>query len=202
MSIYTPIAKEGETRRVLALRSPIDLEPIGELVCANREDVQAAVARARAAQPDWAAKSFAERAEYMNRALKVLLARQDEIIDTVVRETGKARIGRDEHGDLRRRGLAVLLREERAEVPQDAQAARARPAGHRQAAAHRVPPLGVIGIITPWNGPFVLGMNPSVQALMAGNAVVLKGSEVTPYSTGSWRTSSARRDCRRACCRC
>ena len=70
MSIYTPIAKEGETRRVLALRSPIDLEPIGELVCANREDVQAAVARARAAQPGWAAKSFAERAEYMNRALR------------------------------------------------------------------------------------------------------------------------------------
>ena len=44
-------------------------------------------------------------------------------------------------------------------------------------------PLGVIGIITPWNGPFILGMNPTVQALMAGNTVLLKGSEVTPFST-------------------
>ena len=43
-------------------------------------------------------------------------------------------------------------------------------------------PLGVVGIITPWNGPFVLGMNPTVQALIAGNSVVLKPSEVTPYS--------------------
>src|SRR6185436_8836081 len=43
-------------------------------------------------------------------------------------------------------------------------------------------PLGVIGIITPWNGPFILSLNPSVQALMAGNTVVLKPSEVTPFS--------------------
>jgi len=40
----------------------------------------------------------------------------------------------------------------------------------------------VIGVITPWNGPFVLSLNPTVQALMAGNAVVLKPSEVTPFS--------------------
>ena len=44
-------------------------------------------------------------------------------------------------------------------------------------------PLGVVGIIVPWNGPFVLAMNQAVQALMAGNAVLLKGSEVTPAST-------------------
>ena len=43
-------------------------------------------------------------------------------------------------------------------------------------------PLGVIGLITPWNGPFVLVMNQAVQAILAGNTVVAKGSEVTPYS--------------------
>src|SRR5581483_3220580 len=46
-------------------------------------------------------------------------------------------------------------------------------------------PLGVVGVITPWNGPFVLSLNPAVQALLAGNAVVLKPSEVTPHS-GGW----------------
>jgi succinate-semialdehyde dehydrogenase/glutarate-semialdehyde dehydrogenase len=43
-------------------------------------------------------------------------------------------------------------------------------------------PLGVVGIITPWNFPFVLAANPTAQALMAGNAVVLKPSEVTPHA--------------------
>jgi len=43
-------------------------------------------------------------------------------------------------------------------------------------------PLGVVGIITPWNFPFVLSLNPTVQALMAGNCVVLKPSEITPFS--------------------
>jgi succinate-semialdehyde dehydrogenase/glutarate-semialdehyde dehydrogenase len=41
----------------------------------------------------------------------------------------------------------------------------------------------VVGIIVPWNGPFVLGMNQTAQALVAGNSVLLKGSEVTPFST-------------------
>jgi succinate-semialdehyde dehydrogenase/glutarate-semialdehyde dehydrogenase len=43
-------------------------------------------------------------------------------------------------------------------------------------------PLGVVGLITPWNGPVVLAVNPLVQALLAGNAVVHKPSEVTPFS--------------------
>ena len=43
-------------------------------------------------------------------------------------------------------------------------------------------PLGVVGVVSPWNGPFILSLNPTVQALLAGNAVVLKPSEITPYS--------------------
>jgi succinate-semialdehyde dehydrogenase/glutarate-semialdehyde dehydrogenase len=43
-------------------------------------------------------------------------------------------------------------------------------------------PLGVIGVISPWNGPFILSLNPTVQALLAGNSVVVKPSEVTPVS--------------------
>ncbi len=43
-------------------------------------------------------------------------------------------------------------------------------------------PLGVVGLITPWNGPFVLLMNQAAQAMLAGNTIVAKGSEVTPFS--------------------
>jgi succinate-semialdehyde dehydrogenase/glutarate-semialdehyde dehydrogenase len=183
MSIYTPIEKPGESRRVLALRSPVDLAPLGELVCANREDVQAALARARAAQPAWAATGFAERAAIMQRALQVLLKRQDEIIDTVVRETGKARAdalsmeiyAAADSLCYYAKNAAKFLKTRKERVHGLMRIMKQLRIVYR--------PLGVIGVITPWNGPFVLGMNPSVQALMAGNAVLLKGSEVTPFST-------------------
>ena len=61
MSIYEPIAS-SDARRHLQLRSPVTLEPTGEIVCANADDVAAAIARARAAQPAWAATPMKARA--------------------------------------------------------------------------------------------------------------------------------------------
>ena len=181
MSIFESIESDGSHRR-LQLKSPVTLEPIGELECANSEDVAQAIARARQAQPAWAAKPMKERAAIIQRALEIVIARQDEIIDTVVRETGKARTDamsmevfsvadqlcyyaknaekflkphkRKVHGLL---GLMKQLR-----------------------VVYK--PLGVVGLITPWNGPFVLVMNQACQAILAGNTVVAKGSEVTPFS--------------------
>jgi acyl-CoA reductase-like NAD-dependent aldehyde dehydrogenase len=181
MSIYEPI-ESNDSRRHLQLRSPVTLERTGELVCANSEDVASAIARARAAQPSWAATPMKARAAIVERALQIVLERQDEIIDTVVKETGKARTDamsmevfsvadqlcyyaknaekflkprkRKVHGIL---GLMKQLR-------------------------ILYKPLGVIGLITPWNGPFVLVMNQAAQAMLAGNTIVAKGSEVTPFS--------------------
>ncbi len=181
MSIFEPIAST-DSRRHLQLKSPVTLEPIGELVCANAEDVTAAIAAAREAQASWAKTSMAERAAVLERALKIVIARQDDIIDTVVKETGKARTdamsmevfsvadqlcyyAKNAEKFLKPRkrkvhGLLGLMKQLRIVYK----------------------PLGVIGLITPWNGPFVLVMNQAAQAVMAGNAVVAKGSEVTPYS--------------------
>ncbi len=181
MSIYEPIASD-DSRRHLQLRSPVSLEPTGELVCANSEDVAAAIAHARAVQPAWAATGMQERAAIVQRALHLVLEMQDEIIDTVVAETGKARTdamsmeifsvadslcyyAKNAEKFLRPRkrrihGLLGLMKQLRIVYK----------------------PLGVVGLITPWNAPFVLVMNQAVQALLAGNAVVAKGSEVTPFS--------------------
>ena len=90
MSIYEPMSSDGARRR-LQLRSPVTLEPTGELVCADREDVAAAIRRAREAQPAWAALSFKERAAIMDRACRLVVEKADMIMDTVVAETGKAR---------------------------------------------------------------------------------------------------------------
>ena len=181
MSIYEPIASD-DSRRHLQLRSPVSLEPTGELVCANSEDVAAAIARARAVQPAWAATGMQQRAAIVQRALRLVLEMQDEIIDTVVAETGKARTdamsmeifsvadslcyyAKNAEKFLRPRkrrvhGLLGLVKQLRIVYK----------------------PLGVVGLITPWNGPFVLVMNQAAQALLAGNTVVAKGSEVTPFS--------------------
>ena len=181
MSLYEPIVS-SDGRRHLQLRSPVTLEPTGELVCANTGDVAAAIARARAAQPAWAATSMKARAAIARRALRIVLESQDEIIETVVAETGKARTdamsmevfsvadslcyyAENAEKFLRPRkrrvhGLLGLMKQLRIVYK----------------------PLGVIGLITPWNGPFVLVMNQAVQAILAGNAVVAKGSEVTPFS--------------------
>ena len=181
MSIYEPIASD-DSRRHLQLRSPVTLEPAAELVCANGEDVAAAIARARAAQPAWAATSMKARAAIVERALGIVLEMQDEIIDTVVAETGKART------DAMSMEIFAVA---------DSLCYYAKNAGRflapRKRRVHGLiglmkqlrivyKPLGVIGLITPWNGPFVLLMNQATQAILAGNTVVAKGSEVAPFS--------------------
>lgn len=181
MSIFEPI-ESSDSRRRLQLKSPVTLEPIGELVCANAEDVAAAISKARVAQKAWSATSMKHRAEVVERALKIVIERQDEIIETVVKETGKARTdamsmevfsvadqlcyyakNAEKFLAPRKRkvhGLLGLMKQLRIVYK----------------------PLGVVGLITPWNGPFVLVMNQACQAIMAGNTVIAKGSEVTPYS--------------------
>ena len=90
MAIFERMPSESQRRRY-NVKSPVSLESIGEFDAATSEEVAQAVARARKAQRDWATRSFAERAEFLWRWVDVLVARQDEIIDLVVRETGKPR---------------------------------------------------------------------------------------------------------------
>ena len=181
MAIVEPIESSADARRKYTLRSPATLEPIGEFEVRTREEVDAALARARAAQPAWAALSVAERCKYMERVLERVIARQDDIIETVCRETGKPRLEGlmmevfavcDTIGYYTKHAKRILKeRKKRMHLMSPMKKLRLVPS-----------PLGVVGVITPWNGPFVLSMNPSVQALLAGNAVLLKPSEITPYS--------------------
>jgi len=88
MASYEPIESDGPRRRY-RLKSPVTLEPIGELECMTEADVALALERARKAQPDWADRSFAERAAVMRRVLELVLERQDRITTQVIEETGK-----------------------------------------------------------------------------------------------------------------
>jgi len=182
MAIYESISSDGPRTR-LALRSPVDLEPIGEIECASADDVLAAVERARKAQSAWAELSFRERARYVYRFMDRFFERQDEILDIVHKETGKARseaIAMEIFSPM----AAAAYYAKRAEKflkPRKRRVAGLVGLAKQLRVAYV--PLGVCGIITPWNGPVALAVNPVVQALMAGNAVILKPSEVTPFSS-------------------
>jgi acyl-CoA reductase-like NAD-dependent aldehyde dehydrogenase len=172
--------ESAQGRRRLRLASPATLAPIGEVEIAGRDDVAAAVERARKAQPAWAELAFEERGHYLERAIRVILDRQDALADVIVSETGKPRM----------EALATELLTSCDALRFYARRAR-RILADRTVPLHLLrnkklrishKPLGVVGIITPWNFPFVLALNPTAQALMAGNAVVLKPSEVAPLS--------------------
>lgn len=182
MAIVTPTPTADGERRRLALADPANGRPIGEIEVATAADAAAAVERARKAQRDWAELPISERGRHMVRTLEVLLARQDDVIDTVIRETGKPRTEALQMevyavGDSLNyyaKNAARILKAEKRRLHGLLRFMKQLRIVYR--------PLGVVAVISPWNGPFVLAMNPTIQALMAGNAVVLKPSEVTPFS--------------------
>jgi acyl-CoA reductase-like NAD-dependent aldehyde dehydrogenase len=185
MAIVQTLTPTDDGHRRLGLASPATREPVGEIVVTTPDEVTAAIARARAAQPGWAARPVKERAAILRRAVDVVISHQEEIVKTVQDETGKPRV----------EALAVEIlptcdfvnywcRRAAKDLADERVGLHGYLKPFKKLILH-YQPLGVVGVITPWNGPFVLSMNPVVQALLAGNAVLLKPSEVTPHS-GGW----------------
>ncbi|MBW2713059.1 MAG: aldehyde dehydrogenase family protein, partial [Deltaproteobacteria bacterium] len=180
------IVKEIETpegaRRKLQISSTQTLEHIEEFEVATADDVNAAVEVARKAQESWGALPVEKRAAVLKRALAALLDKQEELMDIVVGETGKARqealmMEVWASADLMHfyaKNTAKFLKPEKLKLHGLMR--------FLKKAHVEYKPLGVVGVISPWNGPFILTVNPTVQALMAGNSVVIKPSEVTPFS--------------------
>jgi succinate-semialdehyde dehydrogenase/glutarate-semialdehyde dehydrogenase len=172
-------APGAETRTT---RSPFTGEPLAELPMSTPADVARAYGLARAAQADWAARPVAERARVLLRLHDLVLARQDEVLDLVQLETGKARrhafeevvdvalnarhyarVARRELAPARRPGLVPLL-------------SQVRELRH---------PKGVVGIVSPWNYPLTLAVSDALPAFVAGNAVVHKPDTQTAL-TALW----------------
>lgn len=185
MAILSILPNDDTGRRRLGLQSPATREPIGEITLSTQDDVHAAIARARAAQPAWAARPVEERVAIVRKAIDVLIARQEEVIATIRAETGKPR---PEAIAIEVLPSLDFVNFWCSRAPKDL-ADEWRPLhGYLKPFKKLLmtyAPLGVVAVITPWNGPFALSLNPTVQALLAGNAVVVKPSEVTPRS-GEW----------------
>ncbi|MBP9217701.1 MAG: aldehyde dehydrogenase family protein [Sterolibacterium sp.] len=183
MALFERLPTEPGQRRKLLMKSPVTFEELGVVECASTEDIAAAMRQARAAQKEWAKKSPAERARIVIRARDIVLARQDEIMATVILETGKPPadalameiFASCDVMSFYARNAEKFLAPEKRKLHGVMSMLKTLRIAYK--------PLGVAGIITPWNGPFILSINPTTQALLAGNAVLLKGSEVTPEST-------------------
>ncbi|MDB5783490.1 benzaldehyde dehydrogenase [Caballeronia mineralivorans] len=152
---------------------------LGEIGIASPEDVSVAAATAREAQKEWAKTPGPRRGDVLREFSRLMLVHADELADQIVRETGSIRAKAQwevhmsareilEAGALGSQPLGVLTASAEA---------------GRQSIARRIP-VGVIGVITPWNSPFILGSRAIGPALAMGNAVILKPDSQTPVAGG------------------
>jgi acyl-CoA reductase-like NAD-dependent aldehyde dehydrogenase len=151
-------------------------ELVGTIVRGTPAHVDEAVAAAKAAQPAWAALSFAERAGVLRKALTRLEEDVDNRAELFVRENGKPLA--QARGEL----LSVPRRQRMAldfAIPLDAGRALAAPSGRTFVLSR---PYGVVVSIVPWNSPDVLAFTQIVAALLGGNCVVLKPPETCPLT--------------------
>ncbi len=172
---------EAALRRAeLRSLNPATGERLGSVPITTPDDVARVVEEVGKVQPFWAGLTLADRARYLERVAQVVLDEGDEIRDLIVREQGKPRNEAFSMeilptvDALRWIGRAgqELLADERIPMPQVFL--------KTKRSAFTYEPLGVIGVIAPWNYPWSIPFGEVALALMAGNGVVLKPASATP----------------------
>src|SRR5215212_10189353 len=182
----TPAQLEALAARVVStagnepmqIEQPFTGQPLGSVPKCGPEDVRAAIERARAAQEAWAQTSFDERKRILMRYHDLVLDKQEELLDLLQIESGKAR----RHAFEEVLDVAITSRYY-ANTAEDYLKPR-----KRQGALPMLTeawefhhPLGVVGVIAPWNYPLTLSISDAIAALAAGNGVVLKPDGQTPF---------------------
>lgn len=168
----------GPSAATLECRSPFDGALVGRLPVSSEADVDVAFGSARAAQRAWADRSVAARGRVFLHFHDLLLARRDEALDLVQRETGKARRhALEEVLDVAINARYYARSAARLLAPQRRRGAL--PLLTQVTQQHH--PLGVVGVIAPWNYPLTLAVSDAIPALMAGNGIVLKPDSQTAF---------------------
>ena len=161
--------------------NPATGEEVGRVAVTSAEEVNEAVEKSRRALQVWRKTSFAERRQVVMRAREVILAEMDEIARLISDESGKPVTESFSMEiapvlDLMQyfaRNAEKMLKPEKINIGLYALLGRTSKIVYQ--------PLGVVGIIPAWNYPFSIPLGEVVMALMAGNTVVLKPSELTPF---------------------
>ncbi|HNJ04631.1 MAG TPA: aldehyde dehydrogenase family protein, partial [Leptospiraceae bacterium] len=160
--------------------NPATLDILGVYPLCEAAEVDHALDAARHGFERWSKLSLRERSKHLKRFRKQLVKDMNEIVDTICQECGKTEMDAMievmvvcEHMKYVEQKGPHFLRDEK----------RSTGIFVIKGAYVSFHPKGVVGVISPWNYPLVLSMGPITQALMAGNSVVLKPSEVTPKTS-------------------
>jgi acyl-CoA reductase-like NAD-dependent aldehyde dehydrogenase len=176
-----PLSEEraGSAPDLLQVVAPRNGALLGEVPVDGPEQVAAAVERVRQVQRGWASLDPADRARRLRALIREIALRREEIADRIVAETGKPQAEALAEVAV----VAALGRHYVKRAP--------RVLGRRRAPTSWLlwkgawterEAYGVVGVISPWNYPFVLAAEPVITALFGGNGVVLKPSEHTPFT--------------------
>jgi succinate-semialdehyde dehydrogenase/glutarate-semialdehyde dehydrogenase len=166
--------------RKIVVVNPATGEVLRELACAGEAEVEAAVAQARAAQGAWNDLGLRRRIDVLREFQGKLHGKKSEIAAAITRESGKPL------AEALVTEVLVVLDAARFLIDNAWRLLRDEPVPHGNLATKLKSgrlvrePHGVIGIISPWNYPFSIPATETLAALVAGNAVVLKPSELTP----------------------
>ncbi|MCB1158686.1 MAG: aldehyde dehydrogenase family protein [Leptospiraceae bacterium] len=175
------VQKTSETEDIqFQVINPANLEVIGSLPIFNQEQVEEKIRYARETFPSWSSLSLNQRSRELLKLRSYLAKNSEEMISTICLETGKSRMDAltevltvcesidyvakqgKKHLKPQKRNTGLILAHKKAYI--------------------NYHPYGVVGVISPWNYPLILSLTPIVNALMAGNTVVLKPSEITPFT--------------------
>ncbi|MXS85505.1 aldehyde dehydrogenase family protein [Nitrosomonas sp. HPC101] len=171
--------RHGKSAKVLQDLNPYNGNILAEIPNANQDDVDEAYRGAAEAQRAWAALLPGERAAVIRRAAQVMEMRHEEIVQWLIRETGSTRIKATmEWGTVHAvmlEGSALPYMVEGRILPADVPG--------KESRVYRKP-VGVVGVISPWNWPMQLSARSVVPALAVGNAVVVKPASDTPVTGG------------------
>lgn len=177
-SLSAPSSGDGR----LYVESPFTGEVIGEVQVNSLEDVRLAACRAREAQGAWRESTVDERARIVLRFHDLLLDRQDEVLDLVQLESGKAR--RHALDEVLDTALVARYYAKTANAYLKTRPRRSAFPILAKTWENRHP-KGLCGFITPWNYPLNLAVTDAIPALLAGNAGLVKPDEKTPF-TALW----------------
>jgi acyl-CoA reductase-like NAD-dependent aldehyde dehydrogenase len=182
-ALHTANGAAAAGREPIPVENPATGETLTTVPDLDASAVAEIAARGRAAQPGWEAYGFDGRAQVLLRMQKWLMDNADQVTETIVSETGKtyedARLAEVAYGGgafgFWAKNAEKYLADER--VSTAAVAVK----GKKLILRHR--PLGLIGVIGPWNYPLMNSFGDCIPALAAGNSVICKPSEVTPLTS-------------------
>ncbi|WP_255450922.1 MULTISPECIES: succinic semialdehyde dehydrogenase [Solirubrobacterales] len=174
-------ADSAPATRTIDVEDPARGRTIGQIPVLDERAVQELATRGRMAQVGWNAMGFDARADVLHRSRRWLMANTDRMIKTICDETGKTYEDASLEVSIAAQSFRFWAKESERYLA-DEPISHFTPFTVGKKVVVRYEPVGLVGVVGPWNYPLVNAFCDCVPALMAGNAVVLKPSEVTPMT--------------------